>query len=119
MGGKVRQRTLLNLGRHFEVGAAHRPTLCARIVELLGGQSALLPVDCLDSVERHAQRIVARSIAHSKSASQAATPETALGGDVHRVSVDSMELVRPRTVGVEAATLCGCEPSRGSNSNSG
>ena len=103
--GKVKQRTLLNLGRHFEVDAAHWSNLCARIEELLGGQSALLPVDCPASVERQAQRIVARLVACNKDTSEAATPETAPAGDMQTVDVDSMELVRPRTVGVEAAAL--------------
>ncbi len=31
IGGKVKQLTLLNLGRHFEVDSHHWPTLCARI----------------------------------------------------------------------------------------
>jgi len=105
VGGKVKQRTLLNLGRHFEVDAAHWPNLCARIEELLGGQSNLLPVDCPDSVERQAQRIVARLVACGKGASEADAPETTPAGDLQTVNVDSMELVRPRTVGVEAAAL--------------
>jgi len=31
VGGKVKQITLLNLGRHFDVEQAQWPTLCARI----------------------------------------------------------------------------------------
>ena len=41
-GGKVRQRTLLNLGRHFEIEPESWPRLCARIKDLLDGQPGLL-----------------------------------------------------------------------------
>ena len=40
-GTKVRQVTLLNLGRHFRIAQEHRPTLCARVEQLLGAQEAL------------------------------------------------------------------------------
>ena len=39
-GAKVRQRTLLNLGRHFEVAQSDWPALCRRIDELLCGLDA-------------------------------------------------------------------------------
>lgn len=42
VAGQVRQVTLLNLGRHFAVGQAHWPGLCARVEELLSGQASLL-----------------------------------------------------------------------------
>ena len=42
VGGKVRQMTLLNLGRHFAVPQADWPTLCARLQEMLSGQEVLL-----------------------------------------------------------------------------
>jgi len=35
VGQKVKQRTLLNLGQHFELGSALWPVLCDRITELL------------------------------------------------------------------------------------
>jgi hypothetical protein len=31
IGGKVKQTTLLNLGRHFTIEQAHWPLLCARV----------------------------------------------------------------------------------------
>lgn len=105
VGGKVKQLTLLNLGRHFEMDQALWPTLCARIEELLGGQAGILPVDCPASVERHAQRIVAQLVARGKGPSKAVTPDGPPTSDVQTVDVDSMELVRPRSVGVEATAL--------------
>ena len=42
VGDKVRQVTLLNLGRHFALAQEDWPTLCARLEEILSGQGALL-----------------------------------------------------------------------------
>lgn len=107
IGGKVKQLTLLNLGRHFEVNQAHWPVLCARLDELLGGQAGLLPMDCPVAVERQAQRITAQLVARGQGAStsSALASQERSGGDLQSVDVDSMELVRPRSVGIEAAAL--------------
>jgi hypothetical protein len=120
VGGKVKQLTLLNLGRHFEVDALQWPILCARIEELLGGQASLVLIDCPASLERHAQRLVAQLVARGKGASTPSVPTAPAAGDgktdkgrtdkeqtgdLQTVDVDSMELVRPRSVGVEAAAL--------------
>ena len=61
-GDKVRQRTLLNLGRHFEVSRNDWPVLCQRIEEVLSGQMRLLP-DCPPVLETHAQRIATQLLA--------------------------------------------------------
>ena len=42
-GKQVRQITLLNLGRHFELPQSDWPRLCARIDALLTGQAGILP----------------------------------------------------------------------------
>ena len=125
VGDKVRQITLLNLGRHFDVERAHWPVLCTRIEELLSDQCALVSVDCPPAVERHAQRITAQLVARGKevgsvkaSSAPAATPTSpdpsssrcsssagSRQAAFHSVDVDSMSLVRPRTVGVESAAL--------------
>ena len=52
LGGKVRQRTLLNLGRHFDAAQSDWPALCQRIEEVLGGQLQLAP-DCPPALESH------------------------------------------------------------------
>jgi hypothetical protein len=51
IGGKPRQTTLLNLGRHFAIDQDQWPGLCARIDELVGHQSPLFPMDLASSVE--------------------------------------------------------------------
>ena len=102
LGDKVRQRTLLNLGAHFDLPPAQWPLLYQRLDDLLGGQSTLM--DYPEEVENHAQRIVAQLISRQAETSLDAddTPSTS---DWHSVNVDSLQLVRPRTVGVEHVAL--------------
>ena len=54
LGSSVRQRTLLNLGRHFDIPQADWPLLCARINDALSGQAPLV-ADCPPAVEEEAQ----------------------------------------------------------------
>lgn len=103
--GKVKQLTLLNLGRHFDLEQAHWPALCVRLEELLAGQAGLLPAEGPAAVERHAQRIAAQLLARGQPTAEGAVPAPSPAGDVQAVDVDSLELLRPRTVGVEAAGL--------------
>ena len=101
VGGRVRQVTLLNLGRQFTLSQEEWPALCARLDELRSGQGALLTGS--GPVEREAQRLFARLLAR-----QGVAPPTAGGtdgGDVQAVDVDSLELSRPRSVGVESVAL--------------
>ncbi len=101
IGDKVKQLTLLNLGRHFDVDQIHWPELCTRIEELLSGQAALIPMELPHDVERHAQRITAQIVARQPAEERDAAPAS----DVQSVDVNSMNLVRPRSVGVEQAAL--------------
>ena len=112
VGGKVRQITLLNLGRHFDVEQSDWPLLCSRIEELLSHQSSLVSIDCPSAIERHAARIAAQLVARGKeqAAAQAGAVSSSDGKtsgepEYHSVDAESMALVRPRTVGVEAAAL--------------
>ena len=100
IGSKVRQRTLLNLGRHFAIGPSAWPVLCRRIDEMLTGQLQLDP-DCPPALEAQAQRIVAQLLARERTGA----PTPAHEHDIQRVDVDSLELLRPRSVGVEHAGL--------------
>lgn len=99
-GGRVRQIALLNLGSHFDLPDAHWPALCARIDQLLGRQGVLVPVDQPEAVETAAQALAARLVAQ--------TPVEAVAADTTHfveVDVDSLELVQPRSVGVEHVGL--------------
>jgi transposase len=96
-GGRVRQVALLNLGRHFDLPETLWPALCARLGQLLGNQGDLVPVDLPEVVETHAQVLAARFVAHA--------PVEAGAAEFVEVDVASLELVQPRSVGVEQVGL--------------
>ena len=102
IGNKVRQRTLLNLGAHFDLPPAQWPLLYQRLDDLLAGQATLM--DYPEEVDNHAQRIVAQLISRQAETSPDAD-DTSSTGDQQSVDVDSLQLVRPRTVGVEHVGL--------------
>ena len=102
VGDKVRQRTLLNLGRHFDAAQSEWPALCRRIDDVLGGQLQLAP-DCPPALESHAQHIAAQLLARHGELRDDVAPRQRQ--DVQRVDVDSLELIRPRSVGVEHVGL--------------
>ncbi|WP_300337359.1 hypothetical protein [Accumulibacter sp.] len=65
IGGKVRQITLLNLGRHFPIKQEDWPILCNRFAQLLNPQAVILPLECSESIERTAQRYHAHLVGGS------------------------------------------------------
>lgn len=100
IGSKVRQRTLLNLGRNFSLPKEQWPRLCARIEQILSGQGSFLPESC--ALEAQAQRYAARLVVLSVPAS---TVQESAEADYQDVDIASLELVRPRSVGVEHVGL--------------
>lgn len=110
VGGKVRQCTLLNLGRHCPLDQSLWPALCVRIEEILAGQLAWVPVKGQEELEATAQRIAAQWLARKAEAPGPAAGSAGDGvappaPDIQSVDVDSLELVRPRSVGVEQLGL--------------
>jgi hypothetical protein len=120
--GKPRQMTLLNPDRHFAVAQDLWASLCLRIEQLLSRQAELLPIELPATVDKAAQRIAAQLIeqravvikspiadeGHSSSAESSAAPVESVAAapaDLQTVDVDSLELTRPRTVGVEQLGL--------------
>ena len=116
-GSVVKQSTLLNLGSHFDIAQADWALLCSRIEALLHGQAHLQLQALPENVEAMAQRCTAQLIARA-----AGTPDTPASKAqsaqeperFQEVDIDSLELVRPRSVGVEHAALsairaCGLE----------
>ena len=97
-GDRVRQRTLLDLGRHFDVERELWPLLCQRVEQVLDGQGDLFG-DAPAAVETEAQRIAEQLLARG------AAPADDAAGGVEAVAVDSLALSRPRSVGVEHAAL--------------
>ena len=110
VGDVVKQTTLLNLGSHFDVDQADWPVLAARIDALLHGQEVLSLLPLPEAVEAMAQRCAAQLIALRAAEEPAASPAKAAATDVverfQEVDLHSIEMVRPRSVGVEHAALC-------------
>jgi transposase len=105
IGNRVRQVTLLNLGRHFVVAQEDWPTLCPRIEEILNGQAGLLSLK--PELEKLAQRYAAQMLLRQGQSIQPgrAQPSLSAGRTFVEVDVDSLEMLRPRSVGVEHAGL--------------
>jgi len=99
---KVRQHTLLNLGRHFEVPREQWAALAQRIAQLVSGQLDALTPELDGQWEEHAQRYSALLV-HAKARQQ---QEPCPGKeDYQSVDVNSLELIRPRSVAVEHVSL--------------
>ena len=103
-GAKVRQRTLVNLGGHFEIPQPQWPALCQRIDEILDGQTPLLD-DTPMAIEQEAQRIAAQLLARTPAPVGEAPDEAPPARDLRSVDIDSLEPARPRSVGVEQVAL--------------
>ncbi len=72
-------------------------------------QEVLLPLACPVGVEREAQRIAAQLLVREAELAPAEAAANEAGGDVQSVDVDSLQLLRPRTVGVEHVGLWAME----------
>ncbi|MGF1613380.1 MAG: hypothetical protein ACFCVA_05535 [Gammaproteobacteria bacterium] len=100
--GGVRQRTLLNLGRHFDVPRERWGLLAQRIEQLLSQQNTLLTIELDPQSEAAAQRYAALVVRAKARFDEDQAPEEA---DFQAVDVNSLEFVRPRSVGVEQVGL--------------
>ena len=111
IGGKVRQITVLNLGRHFPIKQEDWPLLCSRLEQLLNPQALIMRLDCSESIERAAQRYHAQLVARAPTITSAAAEAAGLHGetpppaDFQEVDVDSLQMTQPRSVGVEHVGL--------------
>jgi len=108
VGDKVRQVTLLNLGRHFALPKARWPELCVRLEQLLGGQALLIDADVSPAVERQAQQIAAQLVARAPQALAPSVSSAELSRPAPafvEVDPDSLQQIQPRSVGVEHAAL--------------
>ena len=128
IGGKVRQITVLNLGRHFPIKQDDWPLLCRRIEQLLQPQESLLTIPCPAPIERAAQRYVGQLVARAlpqepvaavavKGSTDVAADgvvdstdlpspaPTATPPDFQEVDVDSLQQTQPRSVGIEHVAL--------------
>ena len=99
--GKVRQSTLLNLGRHFAIERDAWPLLCQRIGELLDDQSTLGLRSPPPQIEAEARRIAARLLERRA--------EEAVVADWETVDIGSVRDMDGRTIGIEHAALSALE----------
>ena len=81
IGGKVRQITVLNLGRHFPIKQEDWPLLCLRLEQLLQPQDNFLPLACSETIESATQRyfgqLIERALPTGAKAEAAAVPSGA------------------------------------------
>jgi transposase len=104
VGKVVSQRTLLNLGTHFDLPQAEWADLAGRIGEVLQGQAALPVVN--PAVEAQAQRYAAQLIARQGiEADTGDGAATTVTERFQEVDLSTLDLLRPRRVGVEHAAL--------------
>ncbi len=98
----VRQRTVMNLGRHFDVPREQWGPLAGRIEQLVSGQSDLIAVELDPQWEALAQRYSALVIRAKARSDQG---RSAVESDYQRIDVNHLELVRPRSVAIEHVGL--------------
>lgn len=91
--GRVRQRTLLNLGRHFDVPRDRWAALARRIEQPVGRQEQMIALELEAPLEAAAQRHAAEVIRAKARLDDGAAPEQS---DYQSVDVQALELVRPR-----------------------
>jgi len=96
-GVKVRQKTLLNLGRNFSVDQRDWRLLCQRVDELINGQATLNFLTLPMEIETEARRIAKRLLER-----RGHTPEIS---DWETVDIHSAQDIDSRSIGVEHATL--------------
>ncbi len=96
-GDKVRQKTPLNLGRHFPIAQEDWPLLCQRVDELMTYQATLNFMTLPTAVETEARRIVKRLLERQERRSEAP--------DWESVDVQSLQNSDARSIGIEHAAL--------------
>jgi len=97
-GGAVRQRTLLNLGRHFEIPREQWLTFARRIEQLVHPQADQLPVPLANQWEARAEHYAALLVYQRVQLS-------AGEADYQCVDLNALECIRPCSVGTEHIAL--------------
>jgi len=115
INGKVRQKTMLNLGRSFSLPQEQWGELSSRIDEILSKQPSLFTAsrEIEPLAQRYAALIIARRPAETEttpSPQSPVTPEKPKASplappDFQEVDINSVEMMQPKTVGVEHIAL--------------
>jgi hypothetical protein len=96
--GKVKQRTLLNLGRHFTVEREHWALLTSRVEQLLNREQSMFEIELSAYIEKIAQQVYSKL-------HQAGYGDKTPVADIQEVDISSLDVSRPRDVGVEQLAL--------------
>ena len=94
----VSQLTLLNLGTGFSLPRDQWPELSSRIQEIISGQQSFFKIP--EEIEKLAQNYAAKII-HSQQKNKADNDQP----DYREVDIDSLEMLRPRSVSCEHVAL--------------
>ena len=117
LGQKVKQRTLLNLGKDLSIDQIHWPLLCSRIEQLLQSSEAVqseifdLADDLGQTLEATAQRYSALILqkhsipVESTTGSAEQTTEGLVESDYHRVDINHLQALDARSIGAETLAL--------------
>jgi transposase len=104
VGAKVRQRTVLNLGTNFDLPKDLWPELCIRIEQILNSEQPIFATD--PSIEKRAQHLYSQIIARRGEIKQLNDKDgTGDTGDFEEVDINSIQQIKPRTVGAEHVSL--------------
>ena len=112
---KVKQRTVINLGKHFSVAPEHWPLLSARIEQLLNAQTDQQPLFDIteqtnEALEAHAQRYAALIIQKQSQPVQSPSTDDISGdsnithADYQMIDINQLDLLQPRSLGAESLT---------------
>ena len=109
--GKVQQKTILNLGKHFDIDPAHWSWLAQRIDQIIHGENPLddlfnAEIDVDVDLEASAQRYAALAL-QKLSAPVITEPieSEADKTDYQSVDVNQLEVLQPRSIGGETLAL--------------
>jgi len=107
VGKKVRQKTVLNLGSHFDLPRELWPELCLRVEQILNSEQSLWAGDPL--IEQKAQEIYTQIIARRGELANAIDPNDQnhheQSAHYEEVDLNSLQQIKPRSVGAENASL--------------
>ena len=110
-GKKVKQKTLLNLGKHFDIEACHWSALSSRIEQLLqteiNGQADLfdLQLELDEALEKAAQRyctLIIQKQSQPVNSSKNSQKLKKISPHYESIDINEIKALTPRSIGVES-----------------
>ncbi|BBO79857.1 transposase [Desulfosarcina ovata subsp. sediminis] len=100
VGNKVKQRTIINLGKNFPFPREQWPDIACRVEGIINGQSSLFKLP--EKIEQAAQHYAAQIIQTRSSQNNNTDKNDSIDAPDYRlIDIDSLELIRPRSVSIE------------------